>query len=111
MPKEMRDKYKDAAKVGVVVQAKDGRWSYGTNEEKLALKPKGDFDTPEAAREEAAKEFDIILNTASVIRKGPPPKKMTIPQRVARAQADYAAIVGRDVPAPKVKIPLRGSKA
>lgn len=104
MPKEMRDKYKDCAKVGIVAQAKDGRWSYGLDEDKLAAKARGDFDTVDAAREAATKEFDIILNTAGVIRKAPPPKKMTIPQRIARAHADHDAIVG------KPKIPLRGQR-
>jgi len=63
--------------VVIVVQAKDGKWLYGAeaDEAKLRATAKGKYANAADASKEAAKDHDIVINTAPPEAKPPKEKK------------------------------------
>lgn len=50
--------------MAIVAQTRDGRWGFGADEAEVAARKRGDFAHPVDAATEAAKKYDIIVNTA-----------------------------------------------
>jgi len=100
--------------VVIVVQAKDGKWLYGAeaDEAKLRATVKGKYASAADASLEAAKDHDIVINTAPPEAKPPKEKKGWGKADPAKDSPTAATTEGAEMKTKQAKSPsLKASKS